>query len=73
MARPIASDTPVDRAGLEEFHRVLRTDGELGYFQHHFRVYDREGQRCVTPRCPGTVKRIVQNGRSTFYCPVCQK
>jgi formamidopyrimidine-DNA glycosylase len=42
-------------------------------FQHHFRVYGREGQRCVTPRCPGTVKRIVQNGRSTFYCPVCQK
>jgi formamidopyrimidine-DNA glycosylase len=52
-------------------HRL--TDGELGMFQHHFRVYDREGERCVTPRCPGTVKRIVQNGRSTFYCPVCQK
>jgi formamidopyrimidine-DNA glycosylase len=52
-------------------HRL--TDGDLGMFQHHFRVYDREGQRCVTPRCPGTVKRIVQNGRSTFYCPVCQK
>jgi formamidopyrimidine-DNA glycosylase len=52
-------------------HRL--TDGNLGMFQHHFRVYDREGQRCVTPRCPGTVKRIVQNGRSTFYCPVCQK
>ena len=52
-------------------HRL--TDGDLGMFQHHFRVYDREGQRCVTPRCPGTVRRIVQNGRSTFYCPVCQK
>jgi formamidopyrimidine-DNA glycosylase len=50
-----------------------RTDGELGEFQHNFRVYDREGQRCVTPGCPGTVKRIVQGGRSTFFCPTCQK
>ena len=50
-----------------------QTSGELGYFQHHFRVYDRVGEKCVTPRCPGTVRRIVQNGRSTFFCPVCQK
>ena len=49
------------------------TDGELGMFQHSFRVYDREGEKCRTPNCPGTVKRLVQNGRSTFYCPVCQK
>jgi formamidopyrimidine-DNA glycosylase len=49
------------------------TDGELGMFQHHFRVYDREGQECRTTGCRGTVKRIVQNGRSTFYCPACQK
>jgi formamidopyrimidine-DNA glycosylase len=52
-------------------HRL--TDGDLGMFQHHFRVYDREGERCPTPGCRGTIKRIVQNGRSTFYCPVCQK
>ncbi len=52
-------------------HRL--TDGELGMFQHNFRVYDREGQPCRTPDCRGTVKRIVQSGRSTFYCPVCQK
>lgn len=52
-------------------HRL--TDGDLGMFQHHFQVYDREGQRCGTPGCRGTVKRIVQNGRSTFYCPTCQK
>jgi formamidopyrimidine-DNA glycosylase len=52
-------------------HRL--TDGELGMFQHHFRVYDREGDKCPTRGCRGTVKRIVQNGRSTFYCPVCQK
>ena len=49
------------------------TDGALGMFQHNFRVYDREGQRCRTPGCGGTIRRIVQNGRSTFYCPVCQK
>src|SRR5580658_7975281 len=49
------------------------TDGELGMFQHNFRVYDREGEKCRTPGCRGTVKRIVQNGRSTFYCPACQK
>jgi formamidopyrimidine-DNA glycosylase len=49
------------------------TDGELGMFQHRFRVYDRAGEKCPTPGCRGTVKRIVQNGRSTFYCPVCQK
>jgi formamidopyrimidine-DNA glycosylase len=52
-------------------HRL--TDGALGMFQHNFRVYDREGERCVTPGCKGTVRRIVQTGRSTFYCPVCQK
>jgi formamidopyrimidine-DNA glycosylase len=50
-----------------------QTDGELGYFQHHFRVYGREGEPCPTPGCKGTEKRIVQNGRSTFFCPVCQK
>jgi formamidopyrimidine-DNA glycosylase len=52
-------------------HRL--TDGELGMFQHHFRVYDRAGQPCRTKGCGGTIRRIVQNGRSTFYCPVCQK
>jgi len=49
------------------------TDGELGMFQHNFRVYDREGEKCRTLGCPGTIKRFVQNGRSTFYCPTCQK
>jgi formamidopyrimidine-DNA glycosylase len=52
-------------------HRL--TDGDLGMFQHNFRVYDREGEPCPTSGCGGTVKRIVQNGRSTFYCPACQK
>ncbi len=49
------------------------TDGELGMFQHHFRVYGREGEKCREPGCSGVIKRIVQNGRSTFYCPACQK
>jgi formamidopyrimidine-DNA glycosylase len=52
-------------------HRL--TDGALGMFQHNFRVYDREGAPCVTPGCKGTVRRIVQSARSTFFCPVCQK
>jgi formamidopyrimidine-DNA glycosylase len=38
-----------------------------------FRVYDREGARCRMAKCPGTIRRIVQSGRSTFYCPVCQR
>jgi formamidopyrimidine-DNA glycosylase len=52
-------------------HRL--TDGELGMFQHRFRVYGRAGEPCRAQGCGGTIKRIVQNGRSTFYCPVCQK
>jgi formamidopyrimidine-DNA glycosylase len=61
------------KAGGSSLRDHRQTDGELGYFQHHFRVYDREGKPCVTQGCRGTVKRIVQNGRSTFFCPVCQR
>ena len=60
-------------AGGSSLRDHKRTDGELGMFQHNFRVYDREGKKCRTAGCSGTVKRIVQNGRSTFYCPTCQK
>ena len=52
-------------------HRLA--DGGLGYFQHSFAVYDREGERCLRPRCRGTITRKAQSGRSTFYCPNCQK
>jgi formamidopyrimidine-DNA glycosylase len=52
-------------------HRL--TSGELGYFQHSFQVYDREGEKCQTKGCSGIVRRFVQNGRSTFWCPKCQK
>jgi formamidopyrimidine-DNA glycosylase len=49
-----------------------QTDGELGYFQHAFRVYGKEGAACSRARCEGTILRIMQSGRSTFYCPDCQ-
>lgn len=50
-----------------------QTDGSLGYFQHRFAVYDQEGAPCPRPTCDGVVLRFVQSGRSTFYCPRCQK
>jgi formamidopyrimidine-DNA glycosylase len=46
---------------------------DASYFPNRFRVYDRQGARCLRPRCAGRIRRIVQVGRSTFYCPVCQK
>ncbi len=60
-------------AGGSTLRDYARTDGELGYFQHAFAVYDREGEPCSKSQCGGTVKRIVQSGRSTFYCPRCQR
>jgi len=60
-------------AGGSTLRDYAQTDGSLGYFQHAFRVYDREGQACVTPGCQGTIARLVQAGRSTFYCPHCQR
>lgn len=50
-----------------------RPDGEPGRFQHRFRVYDRAGGRCPNRGCAGVIARIAQNGRSTFFCPVCQR
>jgi formamidopyrimidine-DNA glycosylase len=60
-------------AGGSSLRDYRQADGELGYFQHTFRVYDREGGPCVTPGCGGTVARIVQSGRSSFFCPACQR
>lgn len=60
-------------AGGSSLRDHRQVSGELGYFQHTFRVYDREGERCQNPGCTGTVKRLVQSGRSTFYCPRCQR
>lgn len=59
-------------AGGSSLRDHRRTNGELGLFQHDFRVYDREGAACPR-RDGGRIRRIVQGGRSTFYCPVCQR
>ncbi|HEX2941874.1 MAG TPA: bifunctional DNA-formamidopyrimidine glycosylase/DNA-(apurinic or apyrimidinic site) lyase [Rhodopila sp.] len=63
-------------AGGSSLRDYVQPDGELGYFQHAWRVYGREGEPC--PDCPGKpgcngVRRIVQSGRSTFYCPKTQR
>jgi formamidopyrimidine-DNA glycosylase len=60
-------------AGGSTLRDFAATDGALGYFQHRFRAYGREDEPCLTPACRGVIKRKVQGGRSTFYCPVCQK
>ena len=80
-AARIASLVPIIREVLSEAieaggsslkdHR--QADGELGYFQHTFRVYDQEGNLCKTEGCPNVIHRFVQSGRSTFYCPQCQR
>eukprot|EP01133_Synstelium_polycarpum_P022104 gene22104-26533_t len=59
-------------AGGSSLKDYRQADGELGYFQHSFSVYDREGEPCPRPACDGTIARIVQSGRSTFFCPICQ-
>ncbi|ATQ70480.1 MULTISPECIES: bifunctional DNA-formamidopyrimidine glycosylase/DNA-(apurinic or apyrimidinic site) lyase [Methylosinus] len=60
-------------AGGSSLRDHRQTDGSLGYFQHSFRVYDREDAPCPTPGCRGQVSRIAQSGRSTFFCRDCQK
>ncbi len=77
----IASLVPIIRdvlneaiaAGGSSLQDYRQADGELGYFQHAFKVYDREGQACSATGCTATVKRIVQSGRSSFFCPQCQR
>lgn len=59
-------------AGGSSLRDFRQADGELGYFQHRFDVYGREGERCRTPECGNVIKRIVQSGRSSFYCSQCQ-
>jgi len=60
-------------AGGSSLRDYRQADGSLGYFQHSFAAYDREGQACRHDGCGGTIARIVQSGRSTFFCPVCQR
>lgn len=80
-AKRIAALVPIIRQVLDEaiaaggssLRDFRQADGELGYFQHSFDVYGREGAPCRTPDCDRTVQRVVQSGRSTFYCPRCQR
>lgn len=80
-AKRVAALVPIIRQVLSEaiaaggstLKDFKQASGELGYFQHSFDVYDREGARCRTADCTGTIKRITQGGRSSFYCPKCQR
>lgn len=60
-------------AGGSSLRDYRQTSGELGYFQHAWDVYDREGEPCRAPGCRGAVRRLVQSGRSSFYCPAHQR
>lgn len=60
-------------AGGSSLRDFRQANGELGYFSKHFQVYDREGDACETPGCTGTITRTVQSGRSSFWCPTCQR
>jgi formamidopyrimidine-DNA glycosylase len=60
-------------AGGSSLRDYVQADGTLGLFQHHFAAYDREGEPCPRRGCSGVIRRIVQSGRSTYYCPVCQR
>lgn len=71
IIRQVLSEA-IDAGGssLKDFRQA---DGDLGYFQHSFDVYGREGEPCRTPDCVNLIKRAVQSGRSSFYCPICQR
>ena len=65
--------TDAINAGGSSLRDFRQADGELGYFQHSFDVYDRENELCSTPECEARIVRITQSGRSSFYCPRCQR
>ncbi len=71
---PIIRDVLIEaiEAGGSSLRDHRQTDGDLGYFQHSFQVYGRENDPCVTPGCKAKISRIVQSGRSSFFCPNCQ-
>lgn len=74
LARAISSVlTRAIAAGGSSLRDHAQVNGELGYFQHMFAVYDRAGAECPRPACGGVIRRIVQAGRSSFYCPTCQR
>ncbi len=65
--------TEAIEAGGSTLRDYARIDGSAGAFQTAFEVYDREGKPCVRPTCRGRIRRTIQAGRSTFWCPVCQR
>lgn len=71
IIREVLSEAIESGGSSLQDHR--QTNGELGYFQHSFGVYGREGLPCVSSGCAGTIARVVQSGRSSFYCPRCQR
>ncbi len=71
VIRQVLSDAI--KAGGSSLRDFRQADGELGYFQHSFDVYGREGAPCRSADCTGTIARLVQSGRSSFYCPQCQR
>jgi len=79
--KEIASLVPIIRdvlgeaiaAGGSTLKDYAQTDGELGYFQHSFKAYGREEEPCLQKNCSGKLARIVQSGRSTYFCPKCQR
>lgn len=72
---PTIRETLLDAigAGGSTLRDYRQADGEIGGFQDRFRVYDRQGHACPTPGCGGMIERIVQSGRSSFFCPACQR
>jgi formamidopyrimidine-DNA glycosylase len=72
---PIIKDVLSDaiKAGGSSLKDFRQADGELGYFQHSFDVYGREGEPCRREGCDGTIARVTQSGRSSFYCAKCQR
>lgn len=72
---PIIRDvlTEAIAAGGSTLKDYAQVSGELGYFQHRFSTYGREGEACLSEGCDATIQRIVQSNRSSFYCPKCQK
>ena len=68
----IAEAIMVGGSTISDF-RGVSGESDLGYFAQQFRVFNREGEECIKENCKGKIMRIVQSGRSTFYCPKCQK
>ena len=71
VIREVLSDAIA--AGGSTLKDYAQVSGELGYFQHSFKAYGREGETCLAPGCGAKIERIVQSNRSTFFCPSCQQ